>query len=109
MGQQQAPKDSDEDQVGQHRRSSDAFAPADCRDKNMKSLDHGVDDKDTSHDASGLTEDMMAGVPIETPCVNPGCDDDDEEVANHQWTNEELHEAAALPLYDVSSSEDGQS
>lgn len=98
MGQRQAPKDGDGDEVGQQRRSSDSFAPADCRDKNKDSLEHVIND-----------EDMMAGVPIETPCVNPGCDEDDEEVANHQWTNEELHEAAALPLYDVSSSEDSQS
>ncbi|KAK8017791.1 hypothetical protein PG993_014117 [Apiospora rasikravindrae] len=53
--------------------------------------------------------DEMVGFPLETPCVNNGCDWDEDELADNEWTNEELHEAGALPLYDVSSSDASES
>ncbi|KAK8066820.1 hypothetical protein PG997_013567 [Apiospora hydei] len=71
----------------------DPFAPADCR----------------AHDETAPDDGLAAGVFVETPCVNPGCDDDDEEVANRKWTNEELHEAGALPMYDDSNSDSSRS
>ncbi|KAK7965823.1 uncharacterized protein PG986_000100 [Apiospora aurea] len=71
----------------------DPFAPADCR----------------AHDETTPDDGLVAGVFVETPCVNPGCDDDDEEVANRRWTNEELHEAGALPMHDESSNDSSYS
>ncbi|KAK8002151.1 hypothetical protein PG991_014373 [Apiospora marii] len=47
--------------------------------------------------------------PPKTPCVNTGNDWEEDEVASHEWTNEELHGAAALPLYDHSGSDPSQS
>ncbi|KAK7910660.1 hypothetical protein PG985_013141 [Apiospora marii] len=80
------------------RGNPDPFAPA----------DYSSSGRNADNIASGGEQDpysLAEGFAIETPCVNPGCDEDDEEVADHIWTNEELHEAAALPLYDKSSSD----
>ncbi|KAK7955242.1 hypothetical protein PG988_015936 [Apiospora saccharicola] len=93
------------------RTHPDPFAPADY------SSSIGNDD-DTAFEGEVDPNSLAEGFPIETPCVNPGCDchgptygdpysdEDDKEVADHEWTNEELNEAAALPLYDRSSSDE---
>ncbi|KAK7955241.1 hypothetical protein PG988_015935 [Apiospora saccharicola] len=41
-------------------------------------------------------DEELVEFPPKTPCVNTGCDWDEDEVADHEWTNEELHGAAAL-------------
>ncbi|KAK6855582.1 hypothetical protein PG995_007733 [Apiospora arundinis] len=109
MARAPAPEKADEE-AARRRQISNPFAPADYRDQSKMTLEDSDDEcENRFYVASEMEVGMTAGVSIRTPCVNPGCDDDDEEVANHQWTNEELHEAAALPLYDVSSSEGSQS
>ncbi|KAK8137519.1 hypothetical protein PG984_003012 [Apiospora sp. TS-2023a] len=98
-----AQRDPDEDEAPSTgpRSNPDPFAPADYS-RSSKG------DDETASEGQPDPDSLAEGFPIETPCVNPGCDEDDEEVADHIWTNEELHEAAALPLYDRSSSDEGQ-
>ncbi|KAK8002150.1 hypothetical protein PG991_014372 [Apiospora marii] len=80
------------------RGNPDPFAPADYSSSSRN-------DDNTASEGEQNPYSLAEEFAIETPCVNPGCDEDDEEVADHIWTNEELHEAAALPLYDKSSSD----
>ncbi|KAK8066821.1 hypothetical protein PG997_013568 [Apiospora hydei] len=67
-----------------------------------------VDEGPATNGKGPALGDEMVGFPLETPCVNNGCDWDEDELADHEWTNEELHEAGALPMYNSSSSNGGQ-